>query len=66
MLAFYKQQRRPFSLRSKLRTALIILTLFPAQPTAANGITKGTGANAFSPDATCTRAQAVTLIYRAQ
>lgn len=32
----------------------------------ANGITKGTGANAFSPDLTCTRAQAVTLIYRAQ
>ena len=31
-----------------------------------NGITKGTGANAFSHDATCTRAQAVTLIYRAQ
>ena len=32
----------------------------------ANGVTKGTGANAFSPDLTCTRAQAVTLIYRAQ
>ena len=32
----------------------------------ANGVTKGTGVNAFSPDLTCTRAQAVTLIYRAQ
>ena len=32
----------------------------------ANGVTKGTGANAFSPNLTCTRAQAVTLIYRAQ
>lgn len=29
-----------------------------------NGITKGTGNGAFSPDATCTRAQAVTFIYR--
>ena len=33
---------------------------------AANGVTEGTGANAFSPNLTCTRAQAVTLIYRAQ
>ena len=31
---------------------------------AANGVTEGTGANAFSPNLTCTRAQAVTLIYR--
>ena len=29
-----------------------------------NGVTKGTGNDAFSPDATCTRAQAVTFIYR--
>ena len=29
-----------------------------------NGITKGTGNGAFSPNATCTRAQAVTFIYR--
>ena len=28
------------------------------------GITKGTGAMTFSPDATCTRAQAVTFLYR--
>ena len=33
---------------------------------AANGVTEGTGANAFSPNLTYTRAQAVTLIYRAQ
>ena len=31
-----------------------------------NGITAGTTATTFSPNATCTRAQAVTLIYRAQ
>lgn len=31
---------------------------------AANGVTEGTGANAFSPNLTCARAQAVTLIYR--
>ena len=30
-----------------------------------NGITKGTGDGKFSPDATCTRAQAVTFLYRA-
>ena len=29
------------------------------------GITKGTSDTAFSPDATCTRAQAVTFLYRA-
>ena len=29
-----------------------------------NGITKGTGDNKFSPDATCTRAQMVTFLYR--
>lgn len=29
-----------------------------------NGITTGTGSGAFSPDATCTRAQAMTFIYR--
>ncbi len=29
-----------------------------------NGITKGTGNGAFSPNATCTRAQAVTFLYR--
>ena len=29
------------------------------------GITKGTSADAFSPDATCTRAQLVTFLYRA-
>ena len=28
------------------------------------GITSGTGANTFSPDTTCTRAQAVTFLYR--
>lgn len=32
---------------------------------AENGITGGTGANAFSPDAPCTRAQIVTFLYRA-
>ena len=31
-----------------------------------NGITAGTTATTFSPNATCTRAQAVTFIYRAQ
>ena len=30
-----------------------------------NGITAGTGEGRFSPDATCTRAQAVTFLYRA-
>ena len=30
-----------------------------------NGVTKGTGATAFSPDATCTRGQAVTFLCRA-
>ncbi len=30
-----------------------------------NGITDGTGEGRFSPDATCTRAQAVTFLYRA-
>ena len=30
------------------------------------GITNGTTAMTFSPNATCTRAQAVTFIYRAQ
>ena len=29
------------------------------------GITQGTGANTFSPDAVCTRAQIVTFLYRA-
>ena len=31
-----------------------------------NGITKGTSADKFSPDATCTRAQIVTFLYRAE
>ena len=30
-----------------------------------NGITGGTGDGKFSPDATCTRAQSVTFLYRA-
>ena len=30
-----------------------------------NGITVGTSSTTFSPDATCTRAQAVTFLYRA-
>ena len=30
-----------------------------------NGITLGTGDGTFSPDATCTRAQSVTFLYRA-
>ena len=30
-----------------------------------NGITKGTGATTFSPDATCTRGQIVTFLWRA-
>lgn len=30
----------------------------------AQGITKGTGTNAFSPNKTCTRAEAVTFLYR--
>ena len=30
----------------------------------ANGVTNGTGATTFSPDATCTRAQIVTFLYR--
>ena len=29
-----------------------------------HGVTAGTGANTFSPDATCTRAQIVTFLYR--
>ena len=29
-----------------------------------NGITTGTGSNTFSPDATCTRGQTVTFLYR--
>ena len=29
-----------------------------------NGITNGTSATTFSPDATCTRAQVVTFLYR--
>ena len=29
-----------------------------------NGITSGTGADTFSPDATCTRAQIVTFLWR--
>ncbi len=31
----------------------------------ANGITNGTGANSFSPDSACTRAQVVTFLWRA-
>ena len=31
----------------------------------ANGITEGTSATTFSPDAQCTRAQIVTFLYRA-
>ena len=31
----------------------------------ANGITMGTGNNSFSPDKSCTRAEAVTFLYRA-
>ena len=31
----------------------------------ANGITNGTGANTFSPDKTCTRAEIVTFLFRA-
>lgn len=31
-----------------------------------NGITSGTGKGKFSPEATCTRAQIVTLLYRAE
>ena len=30
-----------------------------------NGIASGTGANLFSPDAPCTRAQAMTFLYGA-
>ena len=30
-----------------------------------NGITSGTGESKFSPNATCTRAQSVTFLYRA-
>ena len=29
-----------------------------------NGVTNGTGANLFSPDSDCTRAQIVTFLYR--
>ena len=32
----------------------------------ANGVTTGTGGGKFSPDKTCTRAQAVTFIHRVQ
>ena len=31
-----------------------------------NGVTKGTGANTFSPNDTCTRAQIVTFLFRAK
>ena len=31
-----------------------------------NGVTSGTGAAAFSPDATVTRGQTVTFLYRSQ
>ena len=31
-----------------------------------NGITKGTSETTFSPDATCTRAQIVTFLWRAE
>ena len=31
-----------------------------------NGITKGTGDTMFSPDATCSRAQIVTFLWRSQ
>ena len=31
-----------------------------------NGITKGTSATTFSPDATCTRGQIVTFLWRSQ
>ena len=31
-----------------------------------NGVTQGTGGNKFSPNATCTRAQIVTFLYRAE
>ena len=31
-----------------------------------NGITSGVGSNKFAPNADCTRAQIVTLLYRAQ
>ena len=31
-----------------------------------NGVTTGTDANAFSPDASCTRSQAVTFLWRAE
>ena len=30
-----------------------------------NGVTSGTGANTFSPDAPCTRAQSVTFLFHA-
>ena len=36
----------------------------PVQWAVENGITNGTGDNKFSPDATCTRAQMVTFLYR--
>ena len=37
----------------------------PVAWAAAQGITTGTGANAFSPDAVCTRGQVVTFLWRA-
>ena len=37
----------------------------PIDWAAANGITAGTSSTAFSPDATCTRAQVVTFLWRA-
>ena len=38
----------------------------PVQWAVAGGITKGTDETHFSPDSTCTRAQVVTFLYRAQ
>lgn len=37
----------------------------PAAWAYTNGVTAGTGKDTFSPDATCTRAQAVTFLYKA-
>lgn len=37
----------------------------PAAWAYANGITAGTGKDTFSPDEGCTRAQAVTFLYKA-
>ena len=39
---------------------------YAVQWAVANGITKGTDATHFSPNATCTRGQVVTFLYRAQ